>query len=581
MLVKMVAVPTRPWVVAPPAPAALVAALPDLHPVAVQLLFNRGLITAADVRAFLGSATADLNDPRALYGMDRATDRLRRAITAGETVAVHGDFDVDGVTSTAVLAEGLRAAGARVVPYIPQRVNVGYGVHASAIDRLAAEGVSVIVTGDTGTRAHAAVERAAQLGVDVVITDHHLPGEQLPPALAVVNPLQPACGYPFKGLSGAGVAWKLVHAMALDGALPAPFAESLLDLVALGTIVDVSPLLGENRTLVQRGLDVLSKAPRPGIRALLARSSQRVVDERAVSFSIGPRLNAAGRMDDAGLALELLTTVDMTHAEVLVARLEQINQERRTLTEQVLAAARRQAEQVADQPVLVLRGENWPGGVIGLVAARLADEFGRPAVIVDVRPDGCRGSGRSVDGFDLVHALTGCADLLVEYGGHTLAAGFAVMPQHLDALVERLMDAAEQQQLGEPRPVRADYALSEPELDWALFRALAMLRPFGAGNPEPLFYTGSLRVLDARTVGAERKHLKARVRFGRQVLSAFGPGLGSWAPRLAGKQMDALYSVQVSSWGGYDALELKLQDVRLSASTSEPIAAMPATGRLN
>jgi single-stranded-DNA-specific exonuclease len=562
----MVALSSRPWVVAPRAPAGLFATLPDLHPVAVQVLFNRGLKTAAEVRTFLDSAGARLHDPRQLYGMDRAIARLRRAIAGGETIVAHGDFDVDGVTATAVLAEGLGAAGARVVPYVPQRTSVGYGVQAGALEQLAAQGASLIVTGDTGTRAHEAVARATELGLDVIVTDHHVPGDRLPDALAVVNPLQPACPYPFKSLSGVGVAWKLVYALALEGYFAPALAERLLDLVALGTIVDVSPLVGENRTLVQRGLRCLGEAARPGIRALLAKSASTrggPVDERTVSFTLGPRLNAAGRMDDAGLALELLTTADVGRAGELVLLLEQKNQERRQLTEQVLVAARQQAEQVAHQPVLVLRGEGWPGGVIGLVAARLADEYGRPAVIVDVRPDGCRGSGRSVDGFDLVTALTGCADLLLEYGGHTSAAGFAILPDRLDALVERLLDAAAQQRLGEPRPVVADYALAQHELnDWSLFNSLKPLRPFGAGNEEPVFLTAGLPVVDARTVGEGGRHLKARVRFGRQTLSAFGPDLGAWASKISGGRIDALYTIQVSSWGGYDSLELKLQDVR-------------------
>jgi single-stranded-DNA-specific exonuclease len=560
-------------VVAPRAPAHLFAALPDLHPVAVQILFNRGCATEADVRAFLGSATADLHDPRQLHGMDRAIARLRRAVANGETTVVHGDFDVDGVTATAVLTEGLRAAGATVVPYIPQRTTVGYGVHPGAIERLAAEGASLVVTGDTGTRANDAVARAAELGLDVIITDHHVPGELLPEAVALVNPLQPACEYPFKGLSGAGVAWKLVHALALEGLLPPTAAERLLDLVALGTIVDVSPLLGENRTLVQRGLQRLGEAPRAGIRAMLAQSAlskRGPIDERTVSFGIGPRLNAAGRMDDAALAFELLTIADPIRAAELVQLLEQKNVERRQLTEQVLLAARQQAAAVADQPVLVLRGEGWPGGVIGLVASRLADEYRRTTVIVDVQPDGCRGSGRSVDGFDLVTALTGCADLLLEYGGHTQAAGFAVLPEHLDALAQRLLAAAEEQRLGEPKPIVADYALREDELDWPLFKALAPLRPFGAGNREPVFFTAGLRVLDARAVGGG-KHLKARVRFGRQVLGAFGPDLGQWARTLAGAQMDALYTIQVSTWDGYETLELKLQDVRPASAAAAPL----------
>ncbi|MDQ3702018.1 MAG: single-stranded-DNA-specific exonuclease RecJ, partial [Chloroflexota bacterium] len=433
--------PGRRWEVAAPAPESLREALPDVHPVVLQVLYTRGLTSAAAVRAFLDGDGIALHDPRLLHGMDRAVSRLRRALLAGESVAVHGDFDVDGVTGVAILVNGLRAAGGRVIPVLPLRTAVGYGLLAETVERLATQGVSVIVTADTGTRATAAVQRAAQVGVDVIVTDHHLPGEELPPALAVVNPHQADCTYPFKELAGAGVAWKVVHALALEGLVPQAVADDLLDLVALGTIVDVAPLWGENRLLVQRGLRRLATSLRPGLRALCS-GTGGAVDERTVAFSIGPRLNAAGRMDDPQLALELLLTESSQRAAELVALLEGKNAERQRLTEAVLQQARAQAAEMDDDPVLVLRGNGWAGGVIGLVASRIAEECGRPAFVVDVGAELCRGSGRSSGGIDLVALLTGCADLLIEFGGHTQAAGFAARAEHLDAVTQRLIDLA-------------------------------------------------------------------------------------------------------------------------------------------
>lgn len=574
----------RPWQVATAAPAEFFASLPQLHPIAAQVLYNRGLTTATAVRAFLATDLTP-HDPRGLYGTDRAVARLRRALADGETIAVHGDFDVDGVTATAILTEGLRAAGATVIPFIPLRSITGYGVHPSAVERLAEAGARVIVTGDTGTRAVEAVRHAATLGVDVIVTDHHLPGDDLPNAVAIVNPQQEHCSYPFKHLSGAGVAWKLVQALALEGLLDVADSESLLDLVALGTIVDVSPLHGENRLLVQRGLRRLAETPRPGIRALIAHATAgrepRPMDERTVAFTIGPRLNAVGRMDDAALALELLLTRDEVRAYELVQVMEAKNSERQQLTERVLVAARAQAAEVAHQPVLVLRGEDWPSGVIGLVAARIAEEYRRPAFVVDVRPDACRGSGRSVDGFDLVEALTGCSDLLLEFGGHAQAAGFALRPDHLDALVARLVDAAAAQQIALAdafEPIFADYHLAQHELDWPLHSALTALRPFGAGNAEPLFLSSGLKLLECRAVGAG-KHLRTRVRFGQQVVTGFGPELGGRAHELArAGQMDALYTIQVSSWNGNTSLELRLKDARPAelAVPERPRTAQPA-----
>jgi single-stranded-DNA-specific exonuclease len=556
----------RAWTVAPAAPQALVAALPELHPVAVQVLHTRGLTTAAAIRAFLHQD--QLHDPLALYGMDRAVARLRLAIAAQERIAAHGDFDVDGISAAAILVEGLTAAGARVTPFLPVRSTTGYGVHASAVDKLAADGVTLIVTGDTGTRAMDAVKRASELGIDVIVTDHHLPGETLPAAHALVNPHQTLCSYPFKELSGAGVAWKLIDALSRSVPFNGLASEDLLDLVALGTIVDVSPLIGENRWLVRRGLERLAQSRRPGIQALLAQANREgALDERTVAFSIGPRLNAAGRMESADLSYELLTTRDHGRAFELVQRLEAINQSRQQLTERVLAEAREQAERTRGQPVLVVRGREWPAGVLGLVAARLSDEYSRPAIVVDVGPEASRGSGRaSGSDLDLVALLGECGDLLLEYGGHAQAAGFALASEHVDALAERLVAACADRPDPARTPVIADHRLGQADLDWPLHHGLRLLRPFGQANPAPLFLSEAVPIVEARPIGAGGKHLRMRLRFGRQTVTAFGPNLGSRADALASAPAaDVLFCVESSTWNGTDSLELRLQDARGAA----------------
>jgi single-stranded-DNA-specific exonuclease len=565
MAARVPAVSERRWVVAPAVPVDLAAQFPHLHPVAVQVLYNRGLTAATQINAFLEEDT--LYDPLSLYGMDRAIERLRIALMRGEHIAVHGDSDVDGVAAAVVLTEGLRAAGATVTPLVPSRLTMGYGLQASTVERLAENGVSLIVTGDTGTRALDAVERAAQLGVDVIITDHHLPGEVLPAAWAIVNPHQAACSYPAKELAGCGVAWKLICALASERLLPDFDVDSLLDLVALGTIADVSPMVGENRRLVQRGLRRLGKAPRVGIRALLDQSasagSRPTVDERTVAFSIAPRLNAAGRMDNPAVALELLLTHSEPEARENVQRLEALNVERQQLTERVLGEARRQVEGLAQRPLLFLQSEHWPSGVIGLVAARLAEEYRRPVFVVDVQAGTCRGSGRSIAGFDLVQALEACADLLLEYGGHALAAGFSVLPVHLEALGERLLAVRGSAAVASDHPVVADYALDEAALDWELHGGLGRLRPYGSGNAQPLFLTTNVRLVEARPVGGGGQHLRARLRFGQQVLTAFGPHMGPRAAALrSGQAVDALYAVDASTWNGRESLEIRLEDVR-------------------
>jgi single-stranded-DNA-specific exonuclease len=558
----------RPWTVAPLAPSSLAAALPDLHPVAVQVLHARGYTTPDEIRSFLYQEL--LHDPLALYGMDRAVARVRRAIASGERIAAHGDFDVDGVTAAAILVEGLSAAGANVVPFLPVRATTGYGVHASAVDKLAADGITLIVTGDTGTRAVDAVQRAAELGIDVIVTDHHLPGDSLPAALALVNPHQSVCPYPFKDLSGAGVAWKLVDALSRSVPFNGLASDDLLDLVARGTIVDVSPLVGENRWLVRRGLERLTHSRRAGIQALLAQANREgPLDERTVAFTIGPRLNAAGRMESAELAYDLLTTRDHGRAFELVRRLDQINQERQQLTERVLAEAREQADRAAAHPVLVVRGHDWPSGVLGLVAARLSDEYNRPALVLDVGPEASRGSGRATGSdIDLVALLGACGDLLLEFGGHAQAAGFALASERVDALTERLLAACADRSDPSAEPVVADYRLTAEEIDWALHRGLAQLRPYGRDNAAPLFRSDGVPIVEARPVGAGSKHLRLRVRFGRQTLTAFGPNLGNRAASVAAAgTADLLFHLESSSWNGVESLELRLRDVRGTLGT--------------
>jgi single-stranded-DNA-specific exonuclease len=449
--------PSAPWTVCPELPLAdLDAAIPELTRLQMQILANRGIRGSAAARAFVG---ADWHGgPPDLQGLDVALARLRQARACGERVVVFGDYDVDGITSCAVLLLALRAAGIDAHPYLPSRADDGRGLNEAAVRELAAGGARLIMTTDCGTSNVAEVELAAALGLDVVVTDHHPPTGALAPALAVVNPRQANCPSPEKYLAGVGVAFRVAEALLTrePGAPHATTLPTLLDLVAVGTIGDIVPLTHENWALAHAGLDRLNTVPRPGLRALAELAGLRTgsLTERDISFALAPRLNAAGRMGSPLLALQLLVTQDAAEAAVLAAQLQQLNVERQRATDVVITEARAQVLSqmtvtAAQPPLLVARGEGWPLGIIGLVAGRLAEEFGRPALAVSIQGDECRGSVRGPAGFNLVEALIQRADLFRRFGGHAQAAGFTLATADLDTLIAHLRAAA-QSQAGAP-----------------------------------------------------------------------------------------------------------------------------------
>lgn len=567
----MIAVARRTWVVAPRAPDSLFAALPDLHPAAVQVLFNRGLHTVGAVRDFLAAASAPLSDPFALPDMHAAVTRIRDAIRRGERVAVHGDYDVDGITGTVLLTGALEAAGLDVMPILPRRDTDGYGIQPRTLEELAVQGCRLVVTVDTGTSALAEVALAADLGLDVIVTDHHVVNGPLPPACAVINPQRRDVAVPpaTAPLAGVGVAFKLAQAIELAGLLNSPGyrTEQELDLVAIGTVVDVAPVVGENRSLVHRGLARLRSAPRPGIRALVERAglAPEAVDAGRLSFALGPRLNAPGRLGDPHLSFELLRSTDAEHARRLAADLDELNARRQDLTASVLRVAREVALRVeATSPVLVVSGQGWAVGVVGLVAARLAEDFDRPAFVIASDGDASRGSARAAGDFDVMAALRHCQDLLRQFGGHRAAAGFALDTGRLTEFADRLrlvcrpVDRA-------PGPSQVDLEidwrgrLGQSAEAWALHHSLEPLAPFGQGNPAPLFLSHRLPVRDRRLVG--ERHARLKVECGRQVLTAFGPRLGERLGSLTrGAEIDAVYTIGMSSWNGAQSLELTLVD---------------------
>jgi single-stranded-DNA-specific exonuclease len=498
---------------------------------AARVLVHRGLGEPEAARRFLDPPLDGLHDPFLLKSMPEAVARLREAIRQRQPILLYGDYDVDGVTSVVILKKVIERAGGRVSFYVPNRLREGYGLHAEAVEQAAAAGVKLLISADTGVRAHEALALARQLGVDVIVTDHHLPDAGLPPAVAVLNPKRPDCPYPEKNLCGAGVAFKLVQALlqALDWPQPRRrrMLESLLKLVSIGTVADVVPLTGENRILVKHGLEGLGSVRNPGLRALLDVAGfceGERPSAHEVAFRIAPRMNAAGRMATAGEVIELFLTEDRNRARELAAQLHALNQERQqaeaAIAESILEQCARAPVTVA-QRALVFSGPGWHRGVVGIVASRLVERFHRPAVVLGEDPETglAQGSGRSIPAFHLLEALESMSDLLVRFGGHRQAAGVTLAIERVPEFRRRL-NAFACERLSEQDLVPAleiDAVLELSEVDDRAISEIFSLAPFGFGNPLPLF-----AVLGAEVAGSpvimKEKHLRFRLRQGARML---------------------------------------------------------------
>ena len=560
----------RRWRIAPSAPRQYLSRLSDLPRLVAQALYNRGLIDPQQARAFL-QASPPPDDPFRLQGMDRAVTRLRQALWRGEQIAVYGDFDADGVTATALLVLALRALGGNVRPYIPHRVEEGYGLNNAALEELAGSGVQLVVTVDTGIRFPREIAHAHQIGMDVIVTDHHTVGTEPLPAVAVVNPHQPDCSYPYKYLAGVGLAYKLSQAL-LRTNQQVPIRqetrmkeEDLLDLVAVGTVADLAPLTGENRSLVIRGLERLNEEPRPGFEALMQEAGLQPgkVNATAIGYTIGPRLNAAGRVDSARVAYDLLTAEYPEEARRLAQRLDDLNQKRRQIT----AAAQEKATKIAysqeaGQPLLFIAGPDFPAGVVGLVASRLTDEFYRPAVIVEQGAETSHGSARSIPEFHITRALDACADLLLQHGGHAAAGGFTVRTADLPELKARLLALAARELEGKDLAptLQVDAEVELQEMGWPLWSDLQRLEPFGEGNPEPLFVSRNVQVRFSRAVGRDNAHLKLSLSDGRSEWDGIAFRQGEWADHLPDR-VDIAYYLQRNDWNGEARLQLNIMDI--------------------
>jgi single-stranded-DNA-specific exonuclease len=564
---------TKQWRIEPQAPEEHLARFPDLPPLVVQLLYNRKIRDHAQVHNFLAGLDQEHN-PFQLKGMPGAVSRLRTAIRQGEPVAVYGDFDTDGVTATALLVQVLLALGANVRPYIPDRVDEGYGLNLGALRTLYREGIRLVVTVDCGIRSVEEVDQASS-GLDFIITDHHSVGPDLPPATAIINPKQEGCPYPFKDLAGVGLAFKLAQALLLadkqDRKPAADLSEdALLDLVALGTVADLAPLVGENRSLVRRGLVKLNEPSRPGVEALMADASLRrgEVDATAIGFRLGPRLNAAGRIDKAMLAYMLLTSLEPLETKELAGKLGKLNEIRQRLTEETVAEAEAQVQAADPGAYLYLAAsENFQPGIVGLAASRLTEAYYRPSVVVELGEKKSRGSCRSIPEFNITQALQECGDLLDRFGGHAAAAGFTVPTQRLEDLHQRLQAIAAEELSGvDLRPtLTIDAQVPLEMVDWSTQALLSQLEPCGIANPQPVLLSPGVAVEERRAIGNDGQHLKLSLRDERGAAwDAIFFRQGHLAAELPAS-VDIAYTLEVNEWNHRKRLQLNVQDMRPAA----------------
>ncbi|MBI3961057.1 MAG: single-stranded-DNA-specific exonuclease RecJ [Chloroflexi bacterium] len=570
---------SKRWEQYPAAPIDFLEDSPE-HPILLQILYNRGIQKPDQIASFLNGADAVQENPFLLKDMYRAVQRITRAIDKKETICVYGDFDADGITATALLVSALQKASAQVGGYIPDRVDEGYGLNVEAIERISQQ-ASLLVTVDCGIRSIEEVAAARRLGMDVIVTDHHSVGKELPPALAVINPRRSDNRSTFASLAGVGVAYRLAQAVlravshksnaVISAEQAAEVEAELLDLVALGTIADMMPLVGENRSLVRRGLAQLSQGQRVGLFALMevAGMQPASVDSTSVSFRLAPRINAAGRLSNAQLAYDLLRSDEYSRAYDLAAQLEAMNRERQQLTVDAQNLAEQQLGDVGSAlpSILITASPDFRSGIVGLVAGRLADQYYRPSVVIEQGPETSRGSARSIDEFDITAALDQIGHLLVRHGGHSRAAGFTVANERYAEFVEALTSLAEERLAAVPdlRPrMRIDAEVTWDDLTWALQGQLARLEPLGQANDPPLFLLRGCRVRHAKAVGSG-KHLKLVLDGypGSGVLDGIGFGLGERFGGLSSdERLDIAFHLEVNEWQGRRSLQLNVQDLR-------------------
>jgi len=566
----------KKWLVLPSITEDQINKFPEINPIVLQLLFNRQINTQKKIDEFLNPDYGqDTHDPFLFNDMEKAVKRILTAIEKEEKIVVYGDYDADGVSSSAVMVETLKTLGGKINVYIPYRETEGYGLNQEAAKELIEKGTNLVITVDCGISNKDEVKTLQDAGLDVIITDHHHEPPVIPEAFAVINPQLEKEKYPFKFITGVGVAFKVAQALVKQHKnykvkkLEEGFEKWLLDLVAIGTIADLQPILDENRVLVKYGLIVLQKTKRLGLLKLIETMSSNLVkiDERVVGWQISPRLNAAGRLGNASTAYELLITTEADKAEKLSQKLNNTNKERQQLTEKINNEARDLLGEVKDQKLLSVVGKDWPTGVVGLVSGRLTDQYHLPSLVISKFNGEIIGSGRSISDFNIIEALEKCSEFLSRYGGHDQACGFTLKDEKsLDDFIKKMTDLATQELKGKKLlpTLEIDTEIKLDQVNWELFEELEKFEPFGEGNYKPKFLAKNLNISEIQSVGKEGKHLRLMVKQDTPIIrKTIGFGFGHWYAKLKqDDKIDMVFEVDVNEWNGNRELQLKIIDLK-------------------
>lgn len=585
---------TKTWNLLPPAPQTFLDEHPELPSTVANLLYHRGIITQTQIDEFLDpDYSKDIHDPYLFRDMEKATERILQAITNQEKITIHGDYDADGVSASVILSDTLKILGAENVGvFLPHRETDGYGLNKNTIQKLKDEGTSLIITCDCGVSNAPEIELANNLSMDVIVTDHHAVPDKLPPALAIIHPKVPGETYPDKGLAGGGVAFKLMQGLLKkhrennttlpDGRTHEAFQKWLLDMTAIASVADMVPLIGESRTLTKYGLIVLNKTKRIGLQKLLLEArlleengtTKRELDADTIGFQIAPRINAAGRMNHANVAYNLMTTKDPLEAAELAAELNKNNQDRQKVTEDLVKESIRQANEQTDQPILFILGTGWSTGIVGLIAGKIKEKYYKPTIVMAENEE-ITGSGRSIEGFNLIEAIQKIPEFFYKFGGHPMACGFTLkdkteLENFKTALIKIFNESTAEIDLKPSLAIDAEIDLDQ--VNWELYDILNKFKPFGQANEKPKYLARNLTITGLEPVGKAGKHLrimvqhnshKIRKTIGWDLCNENNGHCTDWSKELKkGDKIDLVFEIDVNQWNGNRELQLTIVDLK-------------------